>query len=294
MVKKSNSRFGKSSFRKFMKSSQISPDFINNDLDLDYAPNYGKSLASHASHVVNTTPDVNESNESSSGDESYRSNTTLESDNDADTNDADTNDTDTNVTHNHKDNNDTQVDDTSYSSITKNKDLKIFKMKNLLAQKRKTLFYKEQEIKELGKQNSFLETVIRDYENYNNTILEEKQKQKKALKILSKHIREISKNINNDDSYLNRVKNDQTLLLDEIEKMRDEIAHVLNSRGVEYQSSDADMYDEEYHDEDDDEEYHDEDDDEEYHDDDDDDEDYDDDDDDDDDDTDDEEYHDKN
>ena len=93
MVKKSNSRFGKSSFRKFMKSSQISPDFINNDLDLDYAPNYGKSLASHASHVVNTTPDVNESNESSSGDESYRSNTTLESDNDADTNDVDASDT---------------------------------------------------------------------------------------------------------------------------------------------------------------------------------------------------------
>jgi len=232
MVKGSNLRVGKNSFKKFMKSSQISPHFINNELDrdLDYLPNYGNSLESHASHAVNITPDVNDNKniESSSGDESYHSNNTIDTDNESDNND---------------DNDDIQVydnDDNSYSSITKNKDLKIFKMKNLLAQKRSTLLYKEQEIKELGKQNSFLETVIRDYENYNNTILEEKQKQKKALKILSEHIRDISKNINKDDSYLSRVKTDQTLLLYEIEKIRDEIADVLNSRGVEYQSSDGD------------------------------------------------------
>lgn len=246
MVKtsKSKSIVGKSSFKKFMKSSQISPHFINNDLDrdLDYEHNYGKSLESHASHpshAVNITPNNNENIESGSGsgsesgsgnDESYHSNNTLDSDNDSD------NDSDYDEIQEDDDN-----DDVSYSSITKTKDLKIFKMKNLLAHKRKTLLNKEQEIKELGKQNSFLETVIRDYEKYNTTILEEKQKQKKALKILSQHIRDIYKNINNkDDSHLSRVKNDQTLLLDEIEKIRDEIAHVLNSRGVEYQSSDGD------------------------------------------------------
>lgn len=243
MVKTSKLRVGKNSFKKFMKSSQISPHFINNeldrdlDVDLDYKPNYGNSLeshASHASHAVNITPNVNENIESGSGsdesDESYHSNATLDSDYDSDNDEIQAIDI-----------------DNSYSSITKTKDLKIFKMKNLLAHKRKTLLNKEQEIKELGKQNSFLETVIRDYEKYNTTILEEKQKQKKALKILSQHIRDIYKNNNNnnnkDDSHLSRVKNDQTLLLDEIEKIRDEIAHVLNSRGVEYQSSDADIDD---------------------------------------------------
>jgi hypothetical protein len=238
MVKtsKSKSNVGKSSLKKFMKSSQISPHFINNvlDRDLDYEPNYDKSLESHASHAVNTTLNVNENIESGSGnDESYHSNNTLDSDYDSD-NDSDYDE----IQADHDNDN-----DNSYSSITKTKDLKIFKMKNLLAQKRSTLLYKEQEIKELGKQNSFLETVIRDYEKYNTTILEEKQKQKKALKILSQHIRDIYKNNNNnnkDDLYLSRVKNDQTLLLDEIEKIRDEIAHVLNSRGVEYQSSDGD------------------------------------------------------
>jgi len=239
MVKtsKSKSNVGKSSLKKFMKSSQISPYFINNELDrdLDYESNYGKSLESHASHpshAVNTTLNVNENIESGSESESDHSNNTLDSDYDSD-NDSDNDEIQAD--------NDNDNDDVSYSSITKTKDLKIFKMKNLLAHKRKTLLNKEQEVKELGKQNSFLETVIRDYEKYNTTILEEKQKQKKALKILSQHIRDIYKNINNkDDLHLSRVKNDQTLLLDEIEKIRDEIAHVLNSRGVEYQSSDGD------------------------------------------------------
>jgi hypothetical protein len=244
---KSKSNVGKSSLKKFMKSSQISPHFINNvlDRDLDYESNYNKSLESHASHpshAVNTTLNVNQNIESGSesesgigNDESYHSNNTLDSDYDSD------NDSDNDEIQEDNDN-DNDNDDVSYSSITKTKDLKIFKMKNLLAHKRKTLLNKEQEVKELGKQNSFLETVIRDYEKYNTTILEEKQKQKKALKILSQHIRDIYKNINNkDDLHLSRVKNDQTLLLDEIEKIRDEIAYVLNSRGVEYQSSDGDV-----------------------------------------------------
>ena len=102
----------------------------------------------------------------------------------------------------------------------------------------------ENEIKELGKQNSFLETVVHDYENYNTVILEEKMKQKKALKILTDHIREISKNIKNDDFKLNRVKNDQTLLLEEIQNIRDEIEYILKSNGRSnvYISSSDDEY----------------------------------------------------
>jgi hypothetical protein len=113
-------------------------------------------------------------------------------------------------------------------------------MKDLLDKKRKLMFEKEREIKELGKQNSFLETVVHDYEKYNTVILEEKIKQKKALKILSDHIREISKNIKSDEFKLNRVKVDQTLLLDEIQNIRDEIEYVLRSSGSnnKYMSSD--------------------------------------------------------
>jgi hypothetical protein len=128
----------------------------------------------------------------------------------------------------------------TYANATRKKDLKIYRMKDLLNKKRKLMFEKEREIKELGNQNSFLETVVHDYENYNTVILEEKIKQKKALKILSDHIREISKNINSDEFKLNRVKVDQTLLLDEIQNIRDEIEYVLSSSGSnnKYMSSD--------------------------------------------------------
>ena len=117
-------------------------------------------------------------------------------------------------------------------------------MKDILSKKRKQMFDKEVEIKDIGKQNSFLKTVLDDYENYNNIILEEKVKQKKALKILSDHIRKISRNIKNDDFKLNRVKTDQTLLLEEIQNIRDEIEYVLKARGDEnkYVSSDDEYY----------------------------------------------------
>ena len=107
-------------------------------------------------------------------------------------------------------------------------------MKNLLDNKKRLMMDKEREIKELSKQNSLLETIVYDYEKYNDAILEEKLKQKRALKILSDHIREISKNIKSDEFQLNRVKVDQTLLLQEIQNIRDEIEYVLKSKGNAY------------------------------------------------------------
>ena len=137
----------------------------------------------------------------------------------------------------------TPIYDDSYSNATRGKDMKIYRMKNLLYNKRKIMFDKEREIKELGEQNTFLETVVDDYKKYNISILEEKIKQKRALKILSDHIREISKNIKNDEFKLNRVKMDQTALLEEIQNIRDEIAYVLNSTGnnTSYVSSDDEL-----------------------------------------------------
>ena len=200
----------------FMKNSVISPVFQHQE------DNYPISHESHISHTPHTSHDMdkdklvsyhsqkdydsNDDNEgnTSSGDESYiddeNSGTIIPS-------------------------------EETYANSTRKKDLKIYRMKDLLDKKKKIMYEKENEIKELGKQNSFLESVVRDYENYNTVILEEKLKQKKALKILSDHIREISNNIKSDDFKLSRVKMDQTLLLEEIQNIRDEIEYVLKSNG---------------------------------------------------------------
>ena len=197
------------SIDEFMKNSTISPAF-------QYVEeNYPISHQSHASHASQPAQDV------SSGDESY-----LGSD--------------------YESPDETEQSEESYSNTTMKKDVRIYKMKDMLRNKRKQMFDKEKEIREVGRQNSFLETVVNDYENYNNIILDEKRKQKKALKVLSDHIREISKNIKNDEFKLNRVKMDQTALLKEIQNIRDEIEYVLNTRGDNnnYVSSD-DEYQEE-------------------------------------------------
>ena len=185
----------------FMKNSIISPDFQY--VEENY-PNSHQSHQSHASHIVQ---DV-----SSSDDDSRNE---------------------------YHDNDETEPLEESYANATMKKDVRIYKMKDMLSRKRKQMFDKEQEIRKIGEQNSFLETVVNDYENYNNIILDEKIKQKKALKILSDHIREISKNIKNDEFKLNRVKMDQTALLKEIQNIRDEIEYVLRTRGnSNYISSD--------------------------------------------------------
>ena len=207
----------------FMKNSMISPMFQYPKENYPISHQSHTPHTSHTPHVVdhmseNPVPSEDSegyaSSSSSNGDESYIDNETNEM---------------------------IPIEET-YANATRKKDLKIYRMKDLLDKKRKLMFEKEREIKELGKQNSFLETVVHDYENYNTVILEEKIKQKKALKILSDHIREISKNIKSDEFKLNRVKMDQTLLLDEIQNIRDEIEHVLSSSGSnnKYMSSDDD------------------------------------------------------
>ena len=200
----------------FMKNSMISPVFQYPGENYPISHQSHAPHTPHTSHAVEYMSDKSVPSEDSEGytssDESYIDNETNEM---------------------------IPIEET-YANATRKKDLKIYRMKDLLDKKRKLMFEKEREIKELGKQNSFLETVVHDYENYNTVILEEKIKQKKALKILSDHIREISKNIKNDEFKLNRVKVDQTLLLDEIQNIRDEIEYVLSSSGnsKKYMSSD--------------------------------------------------------
>jgi hypothetical protein len=196
----------------FMKNYMISPDFQYEEDD------YPISHQSHTSHTSHIAQDV-------SDDSSL--------DNDYDSRDE------------RNDNDEAELFDDSYANATMKKDVRIYKMKDILSRKRKQMFDKEKEMKEIGEQNSFLETVINDYENYNNIILDEKIKQKKALKILSDHIREISKNIKNDEFKLNRVKMDQTALLKEIQTIRGEIEYVLKTRGSSNYISSDDEYQEE-------------------------------------------------
>lgn len=212
----------------FMRNSVISPGFQYSNYNMNYP-------ISHQSHTPHTSH-IGEAEDISNKMTRYRPSEDSEDYTSTSTGDESYMDGESNIIA-------SPIPDESYANVTRDKDLKIYRMKDLLDRKRKLMFDKEREVKELGKQNTFLETVVDDYKMYNSAILEEKIKQKKALKILSDHIREISKNIKNDEFRLNRVKMDQTTLLQEIQHIRDEIAYVLNSSGndTKYMSSDDEV-----------------------------------------------------
>jgi hypothetical protein len=116
--------------------------------------------------------------------------------------------------------------DGSYATSAVDKDHKIYEMKCLLDKKRKAFHDKNNEVRRLATDNQFLSDVVSDYENSQHTILDEKKKQKLALEVLSEHIRNISKNIKNDEFQLRRIRDDQKMLIDEIDKLRRDVDYI--------------------------------------------------------------------
>ena len=108
-------------------------------------------------------------------------------------------------------------------------DKNIYNMKCILEKKKQLLLEKNREIKELAKQNSFLNKVLSDYEKIKLHILEEKKKQQSAIKIISKHISQISKNMNQEDYHIEQLQDDQSMLLEELEKIKMEMKEVMRS-----------------------------------------------------------------
>ena len=108
-------------------------------------------------------------------------------------------------------------------------DTNIYNMKCVLEKKKQLLLYKNREVKELAKQNAFLNNVLSDYEKIKSHILEEKQKQQDAIKIISKHISQLSKNTNKGDYYISELQDDQRVLLEELDKIKMEMNEVMRS-----------------------------------------------------------------
>ena len=113
-------------------------------------------------------------------------------------------------------------------NIAKN-DTNIYNMKCILEKKKQLLLYKNKEVKELAKQNAFLNNVLSDYEKIKLRILEEKRKQQDAIKIISKHISQLSKHMNKEDYHMKHLQDDQSLLLEELEKIKREMKEVLQT-----------------------------------------------------------------
>jgi hypothetical protein len=152
--------------------------------------------------------------ESDHSDDSSPYDTEIDIDTDTDT------DTDADTT--------TTIEKIDEFDIAKN-DTNIYNMKCILEKKKQLLLHKNREVKELAKQNAFLNNVLSDYEKIKLRILEEKRKQQDAIKIISKHISQISKNMNKEDYHMKHLQDDQSVLLEELEKIKREMNEVTRS-----------------------------------------------------------------
>jgi hypothetical protein len=128
---------------------------------------------------------------------------------------------------------DTDTDATTIEKIdefdTAKNDTNIYYMKCILDKKKQLLLYKNKEVKELAKQNTFLNNVLSDYEKIKLRILEEKRKQQDAIKVISKHISQLSKNMSKEDYHMKHLQDDQSVLLEELEKIKREMNEVTRS-----------------------------------------------------------------
>lgn len=125
-----------------------------------------------------------------------------------------------------KDNIDALNDVSEITDIAES-DKNIYNMKCILEKKKMLLLEKNREIKNLAKQNSFLNKVLSDYEKIKSHILEEKRKQQNAIKIISKHISQISQSMNDEDEHVSQLQDDQSMLLEELEKIKMEMREVM-------------------------------------------------------------------
>jgi hypothetical protein len=119
----------------------------------------------------------------------------------------------------------TDIEKIDEFDIAKN-DTNLYYMKCILEKKKQLLLHKNREVKELAKQNAFLNNVLSDYEKIKLRILEEKRKQQDAIKIISKHISQISKNMSKEDYHMKHLQDDQSVLLEELEKIKKEMNEV--------------------------------------------------------------------
>ena len=108
-------------------------------------------------------------------------------------------------------------------------DKNIYNMKCILEKKKLLLLEKNREMKELAKQNTFLNSVLSDYEKIKLHILEEKRKQQSAIKIISKHISQISKNMNEEDYHVGQLQDDQIILFEELKKIKMEMKEAMRN-----------------------------------------------------------------
>ena len=118
------------------------------------------------------------------------------------------------------------------------RDQKIYQLKEELENRKKMLCLKRNQLKNNVKENIFLQEVVEDYDSYNKSIVNQKEKQIVFLKMIHSYIDNINNELKLTDQKLNQSKQEQREILKEISFLKDEIDDLVENNQPDINSSD--------------------------------------------------------
>jgi len=114
------------------------------------------------------------------------------------------------------------------NSLVEN-DEKILQIEELIEAKRRMLLEKQKKLKNISKQNQFLEAVKSDYTKYYDYISQQKQDQIKALELLNGYVRDLSTSGQLSKHNIDDSKFEQEKLLKEIDEIKKGLESIINN-----------------------------------------------------------------
>lgn len=107
------------------------------------------------------------------------------------------------------------------------RDLKLLQIEAEIMNKKKLLVKKKKDLDKKHKLNHYLSDVKNDYSKYYDYILNEKQQQHNALKLLKEYINDLIKTENLVDDQIRTAKHDQKDIINEIDKVKAELDELI-------------------------------------------------------------------
>jgi len=107
-------------------------------------------------------------------------------------------------------------------------DEEYLQLQYVIQAKRRMLLKKQKKIQLLSKQNAFLEGIKRDYFNYNNYIIKQKQDQIIALELLNNYIKDLNKSGQMSENNIKDAKVEQNKILRELKMLKTSLDKIIN------------------------------------------------------------------
>ena len=108
-------------------------------------------------------------------------------------------------------------------------DNKLLQIEELIEAKRRMLLEKQKKLKNISKQNQFLEAVKNDYTKYYDYIAQQKQAQIKALGLLNGSIQDLSISGQLSKHNIDDAKFEQEKILKEIDEIKKGLESIINN-----------------------------------------------------------------